>query len=64
MSRKLTVSHEEATRVLRRVGFAPELISKILAQLEDPIDLVRDEHILDRYGISRAALEDQLGGSP
>ena len=59
-----TVSHYEATRVLRRVGMSAETIDEILSQLRDPIDLVRDQHILDNYGVSRSSLEEELGGSP
>ena len=57
-------SHEEVARVLRRAGYSDELISEILGQLPDPIDLERDQQILARYGLSSERLMDRMGGSP
>ena len=57
-------SHEEAARLFRRVGYSDELISEVLSQLPDPIDLQRDQQILARYGISSERLMDRMGGSP
>jgi len=57
-------SHEQVSRVLRRAGYPDEFIRKVLSELPDPIDLQRDEHILERYGLSRDRLMDRLGGSP
>ena len=57
-------SHEQVSRVLRRAGYPDEFIREVLSELPDPIDLQRDEHILERYGLSRDRLMDRLGGSP
>lgn len=57
-------SHEEAARLLRRAGYSEELISEVLTQLPDPIDLERDQEILARYGLNPERLMDRMGGSP
>jgi hypothetical protein len=57
-------SHEEVARVMRRAGYSDEVISEVLGQLADPIDLERDQDILIRYGLSSERLMDRLGGSP
>ncbi len=57
-------SHEEFRRALRRAGYSDELISEILSELPDPIDLQRDQQILARYGLSPERLVDRMGGSP
>jgi hypothetical protein len=57
-------SHEEVAQVLRRAGYSDELISEVLSQLPDPIDLQRDQQILARYGLNRERLMDRMGGSP
>jgi hypothetical protein len=57
-------SHEESERVLRRAGYSDEFIAEVLGQLPDPIDLHRDQQILDRYGLSQERLMDRMGGSP
>jgi hypothetical protein len=49
---------------MRRAGYSDELISEILSQLPDPIDLQRDQQILARYGLSTERLMDRMGGSP
>ncbi|MBV9336920.1 MAG: hypothetical protein JO243_13625 [Solirubrobacterales bacterium] len=41
-------SHEEFARTLRRAGYSDELISDVLSQLPDPIDLERDQQVLAR----------------
>jgi hypothetical protein len=58
------ISHAEFARVLRRAGYAPEVIEEIAAQLEDPIDVDRDSHVLDRYNLSRGRLMEIMGASP
>jgi hypothetical protein len=50
----------EAARVLRRVGYPPEAIEDMLAQLPDPLDLDR---LLVRHGPTIEALEARMGGS-
>lgn len=57
-------SHEELARVLRRAGYSDELISEVLRQLPDPVDLQRDQQILARYGLSMERLMDRMGASP
>lgn len=57
-------SHEEAARILRRAGYSDELIHEVLSQLPDPIDIERDEHIFEHYGMTRGQLTDRMGGSP
>ena len=57
-------SHEEFARVLRRAGYSDELITEVLRQLPDPIDLRRDQQVLARYGLSAERLMDRMGGSP
>jgi hypothetical protein len=59
-----TISKEEATKVLTRVGVPSEKIADIMSELEDPIDVDRDTAILEKYGISRDVLVDRMGGSP
>ena len=63
-SRPTTRSHEQFTRVLRRAGYSDEFIRAVLSQLEDPIDLQRDEQTLARHGLSGERLMDRLGSGP
>jgi hypothetical protein len=58
------ISQAEFVQLLRRVGYPRELIEEIAAQLADPIDVERDSHILERYGLTREHLMDRLGASP
>jgi hypothetical protein len=64
MTPDVRVSHAEASRVLRRVGYPPEVIKEILAQLADPIDPNRDSKVLERYGVTREHLMGRMGASP
>jgi hypothetical protein len=57
-------SHEEFARVLRRAGWSDQIISDVLSQLPNPIDLQRDQQILAGYGLSPERLMDRMGGSP
>jgi SOS response regulatory protein OraA/RecX len=57
-------SHREVARVLHRAGYSEEIVSEVLTQLLDPVDLQRDQQILARYGLSPERLMDRLGGSP
>ena len=59
-----TISKAEASKVLRRVGISEGRIAEIFSELKDPIDLNRDVAVLEKYGITRDALEDLMGGSP
>jgi hypothetical protein len=54
----------EVALLFHRAGLPPEQIDKILAQLPDPIDLERDQPILEKSGLSRERLMDMMGGSP
>jgi len=58
------ISQAEFVQLLRRVGYPRELIEEIAAQLADPIDVERDSHILEQYGLTRQHLMDRLGASP
>ena len=49
---------------LRRAGYTPETIPALDAALQDKVDGRRDEALLDRYGVSRNAIVDRMGGSP
>jgi hypothetical protein len=57
-------SHEEAARLFRGAGYSDDVISEVLSQLPDPIDLRRDQQILARYGLNPERLMDRMGGSP
>jgi hypothetical protein len=64
MARTVRISHAELSRLLRRAGFAPDIIDEIKAQLPDPIDVERDAHVLDRYNLTRGRLMEIMGASP
>jgi DNA-directed RNA polymerase subunit H (RpoH/RPB5) len=64
VDRAETLSKEEATSVLHRVGFSQEKIAQILGELDDPIDVDRDAAVLEKHGISRDTLVNLMGGSP
>jgi hypothetical protein len=64
MTSAIHISHAEFARVLKRVGYPPEEIEEIAAQLADPIDVDRDAHILDRYDLTRGRLMEVMGASP
>jgi hypothetical protein len=64
MTPGVRISHAEFARVLRRVGYLPEVIEEITSQLADPIDVDRDSHILERYDLTRGRLMELLGASP
>jgi hypothetical protein len=61
MAQATRISHAEFDQLLRRVGYPPELIEKIAAQLPDPIDVDRDSRILGHYGLTREHIMDRLG---
>ena len=64
MAGSVRISHDELARVLRRVGYSPDVIDEIKAQLPDPIDAERDEPILARYDLTRGRLMEIMGASP
>jgi hypothetical protein len=59
-----TLSKAEAGRVLRRLGYTVPQIEELFSQLDDPIDVDRDGEVLQRHGITRGHLMDDMGGSP
>lgn len=60
-----TVSHADARAALTRVGTDSKRIDEILAGYSDPFDLNEAEpSLMAKYGISRGALEQRMGGSP
>jgi hypothetical protein len=64
MTPGVRISHAEFAGLLRRVGYPPEVIDEITAQLADPIDVDRDAQILNRYNLTRGRLMDAMGASP
>jgi hypothetical protein len=58
------MSKAEAARALRRLGFTVPQIDEIFSHLDDPIDVDRDGEMLQRHGITRGHLVDDMGGSP
>ena len=64
MAKKRVVPHSEAKQILRRAGYPPELIDKIMRDLPDPIDTERDAEAFTKWGISNEALVDRMGASP
>ena len=64
MEKRQLISHAEARRILRRVGYPQERIDDVLRQLPDPIDTERDGEAVFKLGVSRDTLMDRLGGSP
>jgi hypothetical protein len=64
MSEPTGMSRAETARMLRRAGYSDEFITEVLSHLPDPINLPRDERVLQRYGLSCERLMDRMGGSP
>ena len=64
MTPGIRISQAEFAQVLRRVGYAPEVIEEIATQLPDPIDVDRDAPILERYNLTSGRLMELLGASP
>ena len=50
--------------MLRKAGYPPELIEKMMRDLPDPIDTERDAEAFAKWGISEEALMARLGASP
>jgi hypothetical protein len=64
MANKRMMSRAEVLNVLRRTGYPPELVDEIAGVLPDPVDLDRDQHLFERYGLHAGVLMDRMGGSP
>ena len=64
MERRRLVSHAEAERVLRNLGYSHERIKELLRDLPDPIDTERDGDEIANRGITKSRLMDRMGGSP
>jgi hypothetical protein len=64
VSDRRLLTQAEAKRVLLRVGYTDEFINEVLRKLPDPIDLDREQVVLESYGVTRENLLDRLGGSP
>lgn len=56
--------HSKASvlEVIRRAGYAPEVVEEVGSKLADPVDLDRDASLLALYVITRTQLMDRLGG--
>jgi hypothetical protein len=64
MSDRRLLTQAEARRVLRRVGYTDEFINEVLRELSDPIDLDREQVVLESHGLTRESLLDRMGDSP
>lgn len=60
----IRISHAEFARMMRRIGFPPDVVEEITAQVPDPIDVERDAPILARYNLTRGRLMEIMGASP
>ena len=54
----------EVLTVLRRAGYSERTVAALDAELDDPVDLVRDANVLLRHGITIDSVIDRMGGSP
>jgi hypothetical protein len=57
-------SKEAVIRTLRRAGVDQKTIQVLEHELQDPVDLDRDENLLAAHGITLDRLVDRFGGSP
>jgi hypothetical protein len=57
-------SKAEVLRVLRRAGVSEDTIEALESELDDPVDVKRDEGLFSLYGLTRDRLVDLMGGSP
>lgn len=58
------MSLSELVRVLTRASYPEEVINEITAELDDPVDFDRDQHILERHGLTVERLMGRMGASP
>ncbi len=59
----MELAKQDVLSMLRRIGLA-DLVEEVEETLPDPVDTVRDAHLLARYGLTRNQLTDRMGGSP
>jgi hypothetical protein len=64
MTDTIRISHAEFARMMRRIGYPPDVVDEIKAKVPDPIDVERDAPILARYNLTRGRLMEILGASP
>jgi hypothetical protein len=66
MEQKRLISHAEAARRMRRVGYSREQIEEVLREVPDPIDMDSELNIdtFFKHGISYERVMDRMGGSP
>jgi hypothetical protein len=57
------VSREHVLKVMERVGLS-ECVAAVARELPDPVDLKRDQALLEKYGLTLNKLIDRMGGSP
>jgi hypothetical protein len=56
-------SKKAVVNLLRRLGYT-DRIAEAERELPDPVDLERDRALLERLGLERDAVINELGGSP
>jgi hypothetical protein len=65
VERRLILSHAEAERDLRRLGYSQEFIDAVLSDFPDPFDSERDaEELFTKHGLTFDGMMDRMGGSP
>lgn len=64
MAKKLLVPRSQAEQMLRRAGYPPDVIEKVMRGLPDPMDSERDAGAFTKWGISFGALMERMGSSP
>jgi hypothetical protein len=58
MSRKNVLDH------MRRAGLSPEQIEQARRVLPDPVEALRDDDLLARFGSDRNSRIDRMSGNP
>jgi hypothetical protein len=53
----------EVLRVLRHAGLS-QVADQLAPELPEVVDLDRDYHLFQRYGVDRDVLVSRMGGSP
>jgi hypothetical protein len=64
MERRALIARAELVQILRRAGYPVEVSDEIASRFPDPLDPDRESPLLQRYGVTRERLVDQMGGSP